>query len=325
MTHFGKSIRYVLKFESIENILTVFNPNNPLQPAVLLRSSLPTLYLEFAPCHLELDPTLTDRLHRTFDALEVSSAVCEIIKRTIDEASGLSNMEYDSGKVRKWLCEDRDSNGGETRQYDPGSEENQFKFTGPSHVVLSCPHLLATIQIPIPIESVPPLYGENLSMMRERLCRGVNSSPLPWWKPNHRAEYLVLDCRNFSLGLGDAQSLNPSNSTYSIEFDRIRASFGGSGLRDGMEFLTLGDTLDKQSSRVTLRISPEMVSGHASPEENRASSLDSVAEELLQRVTPRGGARCPFIRATGVVDTNVREFCDRMFAYDYKVMGLYNI
>lgn len=89
--------------------MTVFNPNSPLQPAVRLRSSLPTLNLEFAPCHLELDPTLTDRLHRTFDALEVSSVVCEIIKQTIDEASGLGNMEYDSGKVRKWLCEDHDS------------------------------------------------------------------------------------------------------------------------------------------------------------------------------------------------------------------------
>ncbi|VUZ50539.1 unnamed protein product, partial [Hymenolepis diminuta] len=292
-------------------ILTVFNPNSPLQPAVQLRGSLPTLNLEFAPCHLELDPTLTDRLHRTFDALEISSVVCEIIKQTIDEASGLGNVEYDSGKVRKWLCEDRDSNGRETRQFDPEGEESQFKVTGLSHVVISCPHLLATIQIPIPIESVPSLYGENLSMMRERLCRDVNSNPLPWWKSNHRAEYLVLDCRNFSLGLGDAQSLNPSNSTYSIEFDRIKASFGGSGLRDGMEFLTLGDTLNKQSSRVTLRISPEIVSDQASFEDNQASSLDSVAEELLQRVTPRGGVRCPFIRATGVVDMNMREFCDR--------------
>ncbi|VDN98636.1 unnamed protein product [Rodentolepis nana] len=65
------------------------------------------------------------------------------------------------------------------------------------------------------------------------------------------------------------------------------------------------------SIRVTLHITTETASDQCSPEENSSSSLDSVAEELFQRVTPRGGARCPFTRATGVVDANMREFCDR--------------
>nr|CDS33745.1 autophagy protein 2 B [Hymenolepis microstoma] len=293
-------------------ILAIFDPNSPLQPAFQLRSSRTKFTLKSIPCHLELDPTLADRLHRTFDALKASSVFCKIIRRNIDEASGLRlTVEDDGAKVRKWLNEDRDSNGGENSEKDLGREENQAKFTGPPQIEISCLHLLATVYIPIPIESVPSLYGENLSMMRERLVMAGNSNPLPWWKPNHRSESLILDCRNISAVLGDAQSLNPLNSTCSVEFGRIGVSFGGGGSCDGVEFLTIGDTLDRASSRVTLHITPGVASDQCSPEENRSSSLDSVEEELFRRVTPRGGARCPFIRATGVVDANMREFCDK--------------
>lgn len=64
--------------------------------------------------------------------------------------------------------------------------------------------------------------------------------------------------------------------------------------------------------RVTLYLSQETASNRISSVEGhkcRGQSLDdSVEEELYSSVSLKGGIRCPFVRATSVLDSNLQNF-----------------
>ncbi|KAL5109547.1 hypothetical protein TcWFU_010057 [Taenia crassiceps] len=231
-------------------------------PAICLRSSATVFCIELATLLLDLDPSLFDRVHRTIDALKAVQRTSPIILWATTETADNVLVGDDRSGVCRWLREegcdtdlDRDCQKS-CRTVSGGYQRRGFSL---SPLEITCASLRAVVRIPIPLESVPSLPGEDLAQMRKRLWTQTGSRQeclLAWWKPCLRCESLVIHLLDLAIYFGNNLEHSFGVTAYRIKFTQLEASFTGAKC-DNKPFLALSKTLNQEAASVSLRVASE--------------------------------------------------------------------
>ncbi|KAL5964561.1 hypothetical protein TSMEX_007680, partial [Taenia solium] len=197
----------------------------------------------------------------TVDALKAVQRTSPIISRAISEAADIVMLDDDRSRVRRWLGEeacDTDLDHDHRKSCRSVSGGNQRRGFSLSPIEITCASIRAVVRIPIPLESVPSLPGEDLSQIRKRLWTQTGSRQgclLAWWKPCLRSESLAIRLCGLVTYFGNLEHSH-NVVAYRIKFAQLEASFTGAKCGN-KPFLTLSKNLNQGAASVSLRVAPE--------------------------------------------------------------------